>query len=116
MANKHSVTWAQAFRDTVIASMNRGQLPVLGGMFIFALIIWKMPEQDVSKLAFMILENIKKFQLIAYPLLIIVTLLYFYHVRFMRKDFSRELERIGKEKSALQSSLSGNKFKSSNRK
>lgn len=96
--------------------MSRGQLPVLGGMLIFALIIWKMPSEDVSKLAFKIYENIINLRLVSSILLFIVLLLYFLHVRFTRKEHSKELERISVEKSELQSLLAGKKFKSSNRK
>ena len=116
MANKYQITWAQSVRDMVIASMSRGQLPVLGGMFIFGLIVWKMPSEDISKLTFKIFENIINLQLLSFILLLIALPLYFFHVRFIRKEHSKELERMGNEKSELQSLLVEGKFKSSNRK
>ena len=45
--NNH-YSWARAFRDIVVTAMNRGQLPVLGVMSIFMLILWRIPEQDLS--------------------------------------------------------------------
>jgi hypothetical protein len=110
------MTWAQAFRDIVVTSMNRGQLPVLGLIGIVVLLLWKMPESDVSKLVFDIFQELKNGQLLAYPLWLITVAGWFYHAKSMRQMFSDEAARIGREKSQPQSKISNTKFKSSDKK
>jgi hypothetical protein len=114
--SKGGVTWAQACRDVVVTAINRGQLPVLGLLFLVALVLLKMPEEDVSKLVFSIVESFRRWELVAYPLLLITVGGWCWHAKWMRKAFSDEAERIGREKSVLQSVVSGVKYKSSNRK
>lgn len=113
--NKPQITWAQTFRDITIASMNRGQLPVLGCIGLFGCIIWKMPNKDVSKLVFDLVDRLSHGELIAYVLLIVVSVGWFIHAKIMRTNFSEEYKRIGKEKSKLQSRMAGVNFESSDK-
>ncbi|MDH3353436.1 MAG: hypothetical protein OEL87_03240, partial [Nanoarchaeota archaeon] len=55
----YTITWAQACRDVLISSMNRGQLPIIGVLSIFFLLVWKMPSVDATLFAFSILESLK---------------------------------------------------------
>jgi len=107
------MSWAQALRDMVVSSINKGQLPIFGLFLVILMLIYKMPEADVSRLVFEILESLRKGEFIAYILLGITGFSWFVHSRSMRKKFSDETKRIGREKSALQSKLDGVKFKSS---
>lgn len=109
------VTWAQAVRDIFIASINRGQLPILFVGAIIALIIWKMPEEDVSKFAFEFLDLLKNNEMWAYVLLVVVLIGWFIHAKLMRNSVNSEFERIGREKSALQGKVAGTNFRSSDR-
>ena len=107
------VTWAQATRDVLIASMNRGQLPILGILGIIFLLVWKMPEEEASRLLFDLIDKLSKWEMWAYFLLVIVLVGWFVHARIMREEFSKEYRRIGLEKSELQSKLAKINFKSS---
>lgn len=107
------VTWAQAFRDIVIASMNKGQLPVLAVFMLIGLLIWKLPETEVLKLWGVLIDKLSNGELLSYPLLGFVTLGWFYHSRRQRRHFLAEYERIATEKSELQEKLTGTKLKSS---
>jgi uncharacterized membrane protein len=53
------VTWAQAVRDIVVASINKGQLLVFLCGIIFLAIVLRMPEKDVGRLAFEIVRRFK---------------------------------------------------------
>jgi hypothetical protein len=108
------MTWAQALRDMVVASINRGQLPVFGIFFVLLMLVWKMPGEDVSKLVFEIFALLRNGELFAYILAFLLGIGWFVHARIMRKVFSDEFERIGLEKSELQGKLAGKKFGSSN--
>lgn len=109
------MTWAHAWRDMVVSSINKGQLPVFG-LFLLALaVIYKMPSQDVSRMVFRILASLRHGEGFSYPLFLASLVGWYTHARYQRKAFSDECSRIGKEKSNLQSRLAGKHFKSSNK-
>ena len=107
------VTWAQAARDIVIAAINQGQLPILGVLAILILIIWRMPENDVSQLMFQVVEHMRSGALIGYILSFVFAFGWYFHTKKIRTEFAKESQRIGREKSDLQSSLAGVPFNSS---
>lgn len=109
------MSWAQACRDIVVTSMNRGQLPVLGMIAVAMLLIWRLPEEKAGELVFSILAALGRGELWAYVFLVLVLAGWYLHSKWMRKMFSAEATRIGREKSDLQSQLAGEKFKSSDR-
>jgi len=110
------MSWAQAFRDMVIAAINRGQLPIFGFFVLLLALIVKMPNEGVSKLVFEILGSLHHGELVGYILCIIIIFFWYAHVRIMRKSFSAEFKRIGQEKSSLQSKLANVPFESSDHK
>ena len=110
--NNH-YSWARAFRDIVVTAMNRGQLPVLGVMSIFMLILWRIPEQDLSTILAMIISHLVAGELIAYIFLFIVCSAWFLQSKVARKNHSEEMNRVTEEKSQLQNMLTKKKFKSS---
>lgn len=78
--------------------------------------VYKMEGQKVYELASSILESLKDGSTFGYGLAAVFATGWFFHARFMRRQFSSEYERIGNEKSGLQSALHGVKYLSSNRK
>lgn len=111
-----TVTWAQAVRDIFVTSMNRGQLPVLGLIAIVLMLIWKMPDADAGKLMHDLLAALRAGEMWSYGLLAATLAGWFFHAKLMRREFSDEALRIGREKSELQGKLSGVKYESSDRK
>lgn len=119
MAKKKSestVSWAHAVRDIVVASINKGQLPILGIFAIIMLLIYKLPTSDVMVLIKAIGEKLRNGEMVSYPLLVVVMLGWYFHARYTRKYHSEEYKRIGREKSELQSLLGEKKFISSEKK
>ena len=112
-AQTPSVTWAQAVRDIVIASINKGQLPILGMIGIALLVVYRLPEADVSKLALEVIESMRKHELLAYIAEVVTLIAWYVHAGRMRRAFGEEALRIGREKSEIQSLAAGVKFKSS---
>lgn len=100
-------------RDIFITSISKGQLPILGLLVFLSIALLRMPEKDVSKLMFQVLEHLKNGALFGYVLSFLIALGWFYHAKKMRTKFSAECQRMGKEKSDLQNSLAKVKFKSS---
>ena len=111
--NRGTVTWAQAVRDIINVAINRGQLIPLGIIVIVLLIIWKMPEDQILVFCREILAMLKKGELISYVLCPSLAMGWFFHAKSMRKHFSNEYLRIGREKSNLQGQAAGEKFESS---
>lgn len=109
----NQVTWAQCVRDVLIGAMNRGQLPILGCLAIIMLLIYKLPTEDCSKVVYQLLADLERGELYSYILVFLLAGGWFYHAKFMRKEFSDEALRIGKEKSAAQSAAAGERFLSS---
>lgn len=99
----------------VVASINRGQLPIFGFFLVIVMLIWKMPAEDVSRLVFELLTSLRQAELIAYVISAILAVGWFAHSRVMRKVFSEEFERIGREKTSLQSQAAGAAYKSSDK-
>ena len=107
------VTWAHAFRDIVVASINRGQLPILGVFAVVCLIIWRMPATKVGDLSKDVVDKLAHGQMWAYPLLLLVLLGWYIHAKIMRRIYSNEFRRVGREKSELQGKAAGKQFRSS---
>lgn len=93
--------------------MNKGQLPILGVLAIIALVIWRMPENEITPMLKSIGQRMVEFELLSYPLLLVSLTGWFLHARNMRKRFSEEYKRIGREKSDLQRQLTGLDLQSS---
>lgn len=109
-------TWAQAVRDMVTAAINKGQLPLFGLLFVIVCLILKMPANEVAELVFAIFDALKAGELVGYLIAIILGGCWYGHARVMRRQYSNEYERIGKEKTSLQSQVSGVTYSSSDRK
>jgi hypothetical protein len=106
-------TYAQALRDIVVAAINKGQLPILGIIAIILGILWKMSSEDAGKLAFKVLESLKVNGTIGWFLVLIIIVFWYLHVKSLRRSFSKEYMRIGKEKTKIQGHAVGQKYKSS---
>jgi len=107
------VTWAQAARDVFIAAINKGQLPILGIILIVLLVVWRMPPDDLVHLTNEVVNDLASRELLGYAISLIFCIGWYFHARWMRRDFSQEYERIGREKSEAQSKAAGKKFPSS---
>lgn len=100
--SKESITLWQMVRDVLVASMNKGQFPVALVAIVVCLIIWKMPPQDVSRLAFDIVDGFKTWYLGGWILSPVVVFGWFFHSRWQRKFFTQEINRISAERNKWQ--------------
>ena len=110
---KGRVTWAEMVRDVLITAINRGQLPILGVLFIICIIVWRLPTASLSELTGDVFVSLKAGEMWAYGLLMIITSGWFLHSNYMRRMFSQEMRRAGTEKSELQKQVASRRFKSS---
>lgn len=101
-SEQSEISWAQAFRDIIIKSMDKGQLlPVLGFLIMLAL-IFKMPEDKVYTFGEQIVAGFKDMSLLGWLCATVACVLWSGHARIMRRKHSAEYRRIGLEKSRLQ--------------
>ena len=113
MSRQKEVTWAEATRDIVICAIDRGQLPTLLCCAFVLILLIRIPSDQLGTLLEEVGKRLANGEAISWILLPVFILGWFFHTRWMRKKFTQEYERIGKEKSALQEQLSGVKLKSS---
>lgn len=111
--NNNNYNWSRAFRDIVIAAINKGQLPILGIIGIFFVILWRVPPEDLSTILSTVIDHLINGELWAYLLLVLTWGGWFAHAKTMRTNFSLETNRISREKTLLQNQLNNKDFRSS---
>ena len=101
----------ETVRDVLMASMKTGQFPLALGGLIFIIIVIRMPSADVSKLMFDILSKVEPGgSLFGIPLSGGCLTGWFIHVRWQRKKFAGELERMAKVRNQVQEAKLGEKL------
>lgn len=96
------VTIAQAVRDVLIKAMTTGQLVPITISIVLMIAAWRMPAEEVGKLANRILDGLVDHSLIGYILAVVIVLAWAWHAAVMRRCFSSEARRIGNEKTQHQ--------------
>lgn len=102
---QNKVTWAEAFRDIVVASMDRGQLPIL---FLFGTVfalIWKLDSKDSLSLLSSIGTQLNNWYIYGYILFFLSLFGWYTTAKMLRKMHFEECDRVGREKSDLQEKL-----------
>jgi hypothetical protein len=107
-------TWAQMFRDVLIESMRRGQLPLLAVIGMILLFLWKTPSDYFPTLWEKIFELKGSIICGSLTLNVVLTVGWYFNAKGLRKRFRDENMRIIEERNALQQKL-GVVVKSSDR-
>lgn len=113
--NQQTVTWAQAFRDIIVVAMNRGQLPILAVCAIFFILIYKLDADKAFQLLNSFMIELKRFSILGWILWVLTVIAWFFSAKKVRKDFSSEMRRVGREKSKAQEKAADRKLPSSDR-
>ena len=83
-------------------------------MFFIALaIILRMPDNDVSRLAFAILDRFVSWSLWGWILAGVVASGWFFHAKYQRRVMTAEMARIAEERTRLQAERADRKLPSS---
>lgn len=96
------VTWAQAWRDVMLRAMSSGQLVPITISIVLMIFAWRLPQDELSRLAFSIVDGFKEHSLAGWAISVVLVLLWSWHARVMRRCFSSEAQRIGNEKTKYQ--------------
>ena len=109
------VTWPQAVRDILTASMTKGQLPLLMAGFILLSLVWRMSEKKVDACVDALLAGLEHFWLVGYLMFFVAMLGWYFHSKHQRRLFTDEMTRVTDERNKLQEKMLGGKVQSSNR-
>lgn len=109
----NDIGWAKAFRDIVVTSMNKGQFPILCIFIPIFIILWRLPEKDLSDIVLKMVDYFAKGELVSYVLLLAVLIGWFVQAKTARTYHTEEMNRVAQEKSRLQNELAKKNFKSS---
>ncbi|EKN6119591.1 hypothetical protein ACSOQT_001992 [Yersinia enterocolitica] len=100
--NNSRVTWAQATRDVINRAMSTGQMLPLGIFILLVIIFWRVSPEELASVLHEIVNGLMDGMLLGWILCATSIVCWAAHVKRMRKMFSDEAERIGKEKTNLQ--------------
>lgn len=92
-------------RDIAIISINKGQFPLAVVAAIMIIVLLKIPSEDLSKLAFRVLEKFELANWGGWVLSLILVFLWYFTSKTLRKNYFKELDRIIKENEELQQLL-----------
>ena len=109
------VTWPETVRDVLTEAIDKGQLLPLGLLFITTLSVWKMSGDQLREILLVLFGTMKDFYLLGWFSFVAVSVVSYFNSQKMRREFRQEFERIGREKSALQSEKAGVLFNSSDK-
>lgn len=114
--NAANVTWAEAARDVLVTSMNKGQLPlVIVGAIVF-LVLYRMPPERVAMLVDETITNLKTGCFVGYALFLLTSGAWYVQARSTRRAFADEVRRVGAERDRWQEQALGKNLKSSDKK
>ncbi len=84
----NKVTWAQAVRDVLNTAMNRGQLPLLFILLCCFLVLYRLPQEELSHLVFKIFQGLKDGHLIGYVLAVLILIIWYWDGRKIRRKYA----------------------------
>lgn len=114
-SRKHVIGFWVMVRDVLVNSMRYGQFPIALVAGIVVVVLVKMPPDDVSRLSFEIVGDLKNFSLLGWVLFFFALVAWYLHQKWQRRIIAAEMERIGAEKSRLQGDRLGKALPSSER-
>ena len=104
ITKKETNLWA--FLESIINhSISKGQLVILAWFLLIALVILKLPEEDLSKIVSNTFELAYARVIFSYSLNLILVFFVVWHTRMIRRTKTEEVSRIAAEKSELQKKL-----------
>jgi hypothetical protein len=102
LSKQHPTNLWDTLTSVFVTSMNKGQFPAAIIGLILVIVVSRLPPEDLSTLAFAVKNDLAKGYLLGYVISFLTTTGWFFHARWQRKIISVEMQRIGKEKSRIQ--------------
>ena len=102
-------------RDVLVASLNKGQFPVALIAAIIIVALWRMPREEVGRLAFEVVDRLVDLSLVGWVGCALLALAWRGHAHRQRKLMMAEVDRIARERTRLQEEVHGAPLKSSDK-
>ncbi len=103
-------------RDVLIAGINRGQLVQVALTIIFIIAAWRMPPEDLAKIASTVLNHLVDWSLVGWFLGAAAIMGWGWHARSQRRTWTEEMRRVSAERTKYQELvLKDEKIRSSER-
>ncbi|TYK73184.1 hypothetical protein FSY59_00565 [Comamonas sp. Z3] len=83
---------AQAIRDVFIASINKGQFPFAVVGAILALLLMRVPQEDIVPLIKWMVETVGSAYYLGYLLFVATVFAWYFHAQRVRKEFSAQFD------------------------
>lgn len=96
------VTWAHCARDVITRAMSTGQMLPLCIFVVIVILLTRLPAEEISGVFHDLINSLTNGSALGWYLCCVALVLWAGHAKIMRKSFSVEAERIGKEKTDLQ--------------
>ena len=109
----HYVGPWEALRDFLIVLVNKGVFLFAMPGLIVTIVVLKMPAQDVSKAVTDILNTFVLRSISGYILSVLLLALWYIDTKSLRRRMHAEMDRMGREKTALQGRLLNQPMESS---
>jgi hypothetical protein len=91
-------------------AMNKGQFLAAAAAAIILTLIWKIPEAVAGDILKSVLRNLGRMKGLSYLMNVVFLLGWAAHMRWVTRSNSRELDRIGREKTQLQEQVTNLKL------
>lgn len=95
------ITIAQAVRDVLIASINKGQFPFAVMGLIVLLILWRLPDSEISPLIHWMVDTVGTFYYVGYGLFGATVFGWYFHAQNLRKKMALQMEEFHRSRKQL---------------
>ena len=85
-----------------IASINRGQIMIFILGLIMLFLVWRIPTEDIKPIIVLILNALKTYHILGWIGFSAGSTGWFVHSRYLRQLHTKEMKRVGDEKSSFQ--------------
>jgi Na+/melibiose symporter-like transporter len=94
-------------QNIIIVAINKGQLPILGVILIFLVLIIKIPKEDASVIIKEFIHLVESFHILGWIFSVFLLIALFYTAKTLKRKHQDEIDRLAKEKKELQEILNG---------
>jgi len=94
-------------RDVFVASIDKGQFPIAAVSVICLAMIIKMPDQEVARLVYRLLDEARSFCSLGWDLSMVIAAGGYRHSQSLRRHCAAELARVTSERNNLQKQALG---------
>lgn len=113
MVVRHKVTWAEVVNNAVMKLISTGQLPLVLLLVAILFLIYRTPAENIAQVWVVLAQMLNRRSGLGYAIGTVTSLGWAVHTRIQRRNFEKELERMGGERTSAQQLHFGKKLDSS---